>query len=128
MTKKTKTTLKKENSLKIKIKKFITKETIFYFILLVLDIAIIIYSARHNYANYVSLDNTKKVFVGKTKHLLFGKNYITLITTIFFYVYILLSNKILFHKKNKKKFIVTTALILLILNITLFYLFTKRIY
>lgn len=108
--------------------KLITKENMFYTVLLILDIAIIIYSARHNYANYILLDNSKKMFVGRTKNLLFGKNYITLITTTFFYIYILLSNKILFHKKNTSKFVITTIIILLILNITLFYLFTKRIY
>ena len=86
-------------------KNILTKQNITYFILLILDIIIIIYSARHNYANYVSINQEKSIFVGDSKDLLFGKNYITLITTIFFFVYTLLLNKALFHKKNTKKFI-----------------------
>lgn len=109
-------------------KNILTKRNITYFILLILDIAIIIYSARHNYANYVSINQEKSIFVGDSKDLLFGKNYITLITTIFFFVYTLLLNKALFHKKNTKKFIIFLLLLLLILNITLFFIFTKRVY
>ena len=110
-----------------KIKKFINKDNIFYFVLLLIDISIIIYSARHNYANYVTI-NRKKVFIGKTKNILFGRNYIVLITTLFIYVYTLLSNKILLHKENKKEYIIKYGILLLLLNITLFYIFTKRIY
>lgn len=109
-------------------KNILTKQNITYFILLILDIIIIIYSARHNYANYVSINQEKSIFVGDSKDLLFGKNYITLITTIFFFVYTLLLNKALFHKKNTKKFILLFLTVLLILNITLFFIFTKRVY
>ena len=118
---------KKNPKNQTKIKKYITKDNIFYFVLLLIDISIIIYSARHNYANYVTI-NRKKVFIGKTKNILFGRNYIVLITTLFIYVYTLLSNKILLHKENKKEYIIKYGLLLLLLNITLFYIFTKRIY
>lgn len=119
---------KKKNTKKQpKIKKFINKDNIFYFVLLLIDVSIIIYSARHNYANYVTINN-EKVFIGKTKNMLFGRNYIVIITTLFIYVYTLLSNKILLHKENKKEYIIKYGLLLLLLNITLFYIFTKRIY
>ena len=87
---------------KINIKSKLNKRTIMYIILLILDIIIIIYSARHNYANYITINEDRKMFVGDSKDLLFGKNYITLITTFFFFIYTLLANKILFHKKIQK--------------------------
>ena len=118
---------KKTAKNRTKLKKFITKDNIFYFVLLLIDVSIIIYSARHNYANYVTINN-EKVFIGKTKNMLFGRNYIVIITTLFIYVYTLLSNKILLHKENKKEYIIKYGILLLLLNITLFYIFTKRIY
>lgn len=99
-----------------------------YLIMLILDIAIIIYSARNNHANYVTLTNNQSMFVGDTKDLLFGKNYITLIITFFFFIYTLLTNKLLFHIKNTQKFIIILLISLLTLNTVLFFIFTKRIY
>ena len=72
---------------KINIKSKLNKRTIMYIILLILDIIIIIYSARHNYANYITITEGNTMFVGDSKDLLFGKNYITLITTLFFFIY-----------------------------------------
>lgn len=118
---------KKEPLINI-IKNKITKKHIFYLILLILDIAIIIYSARHNYANYVSVDGSTPTFIGDTKDLFFGKNYITIITTAFFFGYTCLTNKFLFQEKNSKKFIFTLLVFLLILNLLLFFIFTKRVY
>ena len=104
------------------------KRNIFYLILLVIDIIIIIYSARHNYVNYVTLDNTEPFLLSDKKDLFFGKNYITIITTLFFYIYTLLCNKILFHQKNKKSFTIGLFIFILLLNLILFFIFTKRIY
>lgn len=119
---------KKNFSLIEIIKNKISKKNIFYLVLLILDIVIIIYSARHNYANYVSVGGSTPTFIGDTKDLFFGKNYITLITTIFFFVYTCLTNKFLFQRKNTKKFVFTVLISLLILNLLLFFIFTKRIY
>ena len=113
---------------KVNIKSKLNKKIIMYIIMLILDVSIIIYSARHNYANYITINKDHKMFVGDSKDLLFGKNYITLITTFFFFIYTLLANKILFHEKNTKKFIILLLLFLLILNIILFFIFTKRVY
>lgn len=104
------------------------KKNIFYTVLIIIDIIIIIYFARHNFANYVSLEGSKSVFIGDKKDLLFGKNYITLITTLFFYIYILISNKMLFHQKNTKKFSISLLIFLILLNTILFFIFTKRVY
>lgn len=128
------TSKKQKNIQKIRFNKFlaiiknkITKKNILYLVLLILDIAIIIYSARYNFANYISM-GTKTIFVGETKNLLFGKNYISLITTIFFFSYICIINKFLFHQKINKKFVLSLLIFLLILNISLFYIFTKKVY
>lgn len=119
---------KKKQQVLIFLKNKLAKKNIFYLIILILDITIIIYSARHNFANYVSINGTKSIFIGETKNLLFGRNYITLITTIFFFCYITLSNKILFKQKTTKKGLIYLLIFLLVLNISLFYIFTKRVY
>ena len=103
-------------------------QKIIYGIIVIIDILIIIYSARNNFANYATIKDEGKVFIGSTKNLLFGRNYITLIITLFFSIYILLCNKLLFNRKNTKKSIIKTLIFLLILNVVLFYIFTKRIY
>ena len=46
----------------------------FYIILSIIDVIIIIYSARHNYANYATINKKETFFVGDVKDLLFGKN------------------------------------------------------
>ena len=107
----------------------ITKDKVIYLLLGIIDIIIIIYAARKNYANFVSLAGSKSTYIGdSTKNLIFGKNYITLLTTAFFFIYICLLNKFMFHKKNTKKFVIILLLLLLIINCTLFYAFTNKIY
>ncbi len=107
----------------------ITKEYIIYLILGLLDIVIIIYSARHNYAHYVSIAGSKNVYIGDTfRNLIFGKNYITLVITAFFFSYICLLNKFMFHKKNTKKFVLILLISLILVNCILFYTFTNKIY
>ena len=126
--KKSSTPKKEENN---RLKELLLKpknQNIIYGVLVLIDIFIIIYSARHNYANYAKLINKERIFIGNTKNLFFGRNYITLIVTFFFFIYILMCNKLLFNKKNTKKSILLTGLFLLILNIVLFYIFTKKIY
>ena len=104
------------------------RQVLIYVILVLIDITLIIYSAKRNYINYVTLKGLGNISFGTTKDLLFGKNYITLIITFFFFTYILLCNKLLFDKKNTKIRTILTLIGLLILNIILFYIFTKRIY
>lgn len=116
---------KKNKDSKLKI----SKENITYASLLIIDIFIIIYSAKKNYANYVSLAGSKNTYIGDNSlHLILGKNYITLIITAFFCIYICLLNKIILKKKNTKKFITILLLSLLIINCILFYAFTNKIY
>ncbi len=129
---------KKEVTKKPKIKKgkkeTTTKEIskkniiIFYSIILILDITFIIYFAKHNIVNYVSLPGNEIILVNKNKDLLFGRNYISLILSAFFYIYTLLCNKFLLNIKNTKKIAISMFLFYLILNILLFYLFTQKIY
>lgn len=121
---------RKKRKIKIKnsIKKLFTKRNIFNIIVIIIDISLTIYFARHNVANYVKITEKTTKFIGKTRNLLFGRNYINLITTAFFFLYICISNKYLFQKKITKKFLISTLIILLILNITLFLIFTKKVY
>lgn len=111
-----------------KIKNKITKENIIYFIIAILDIFIIIYSARKNIINYVSIDSSKPIYLGDKHNLFLGRNYITLITTIVVYIYILALNKFYFKKKISLKYMILVLLILLLLNCIIFYLFTTKVY
>jgi len=104
------------------------KVIVTYSILLLIDIIMTIYFAKHNYVNYVSLPRNEKILVSKTQKLLFGRNYITIIISLFFYIYTLLCNKYIFKIKNNKKIIISTLIFYLILNISLFYIFTNKIY
>lgn len=134
---KTKNTQKKKTSSKqnnnnfskyiLKIKKYLTKQNITYFTILLFDIILTIYLARHNMVNYaIVLD--EEIFISKTRYLLWGRNYINLITTTFFYIYLLIINKFFLHNKNTKKFLLYSLLIITILNLSIFIIFTKKIY
>ena len=126
---KTNMNLKKSKKIKESIKNKITKKNLFYLLIAVIDISFIIYCARHNYANYV-MDRIEGdyYYVGDSKDLLFGKNYITLIFSSIIFIYILLSNKVFFQKKNNKKAIIKLFFLVFLINIIRFFIFTKRIY
>lgn len=111
-----------------KIKLKLNKQQVFNLIVIIINIVIIIYFANKNIANYVKINNQNKEFIGTTTNLIFGRNYITLITASFFTIYTLLSNKVLFNKKQSLKEIPKTFLFYLILNILLFITFTKKVY
>ncbi len=104
------------------------KTIIIYLALLIVDIIMIIYAARHNFVNYTSMPGMSKILIGNNKKLFFGRNYINIIITIFFSIYTLLCNKYILKIKNTKKLTISLIIFYLILNIALFYLFTKRIY
>lgn len=118
----------KEKKINNYIKFNISKYNLYYILIAFIDIVFMIYAGRHNYANYVTSKSEGSFFVGDSKDLLFGKNYITLIFTSFIYIYILLSNKIIFQKNNTKKNMLKLLILLLLANIILFFIFTKRIY
>lgn len=121
---------KKKNPVKgFDIKKLINnnKNKLVLLILGLLDIILIIWCARDNVANYVMLDG-EDIFVGETKNLLLGRNYITLVITVFIYVYSLLINKVLLKNKIKFKYWVILFVIILVINMLLFYLFTNKVY
>lgn len=117
----------KESKKKINLKKYFTKVNITYFILFLLDIILVIYSARKNIVNYVVISD-QEVFVGKIRYLLLGRNYINLIIIGFFYIYTCLINRFFLQRKNTKKFLLWLFLILIILNLLLFFFFTKKVY
>ena len=117
----------KENKKKRSWKNLFTKKNITFFILFLLDILLVIYSANKNIVNYVTISN-QDIFVSKTKYLLWGRNYINIIITAFFYLYICLINRFFLNRKNTKKFLIWLLVILVLLNMVLFCIFTKRIY
>lgn len=110
-----------------KVKNLMTKRNITFFILILLDIILVIYSARKNIVNYVTVYD-QDIFVSKTRYLLVGRNYINLLITGFFYLYICLINRFFLLRRNTKKFLGWLFVILVIMNFVLFFLFTKRFY
>lgn len=103
------------------------KDKLVFFILGLIDVILIVWFARSNVANY-AIVNGKEIFVGKTKNLLFGRNYITLVISFFIVVYGLLINKIILKKKWKVKFLMLIFSFLIIFNMLLFYFFTNKVY
>lgn len=112
---------------KLNLKKYITKQNIIYLIIAISDIFLIIYSARRNMINYVKIEN-KKMYLGAKTNLIFGRNYISLVTTLVVYIYTLLINKVYFKKKMNIKNYIIFLILLLLLNCLIFYIFTNRVY
>lgn len=111
-----------------KVKEFIkNKKNIINFVLILFDLGLIIYVARDNIANYVNISG-KDIFVGDTKNLFLGRNYITLVITLFMYIYWLVIDKFLFKTKTSIKRYLVVLCILLLFNVMMFYLFTNRVY
>ncbi len=118
---------KKNKKQKLNLKKYITKQNIIYLIIAISDIFLIIYSARRNMINYVKIEN-KKMYLGAKTNLIFGRNYISLVTTLVVYIYTLLINKVYFKKKTNIKNYIIFLILLLLLNCLIFYIFTNRVY
>ena len=104
-----------------------SKNLIINTIIIVLNLVLIIYVAKQNTANYANV-NGEKVFVGNTKNLLFGRNYITLIITIFTNIYYLVMNKLILKNKFNKKQLILIFIGILLFNMLTFYIFTKKVY
>lgn len=107
--------------------KWVTKTNVTYFILILLDAILVIYSARQNIVNYVTVSD-EKIFVSKTRYLLWGRNYINIIITAFFYFYTCLMNHFFLKRRNTKKFLGCLLIGLILFNVILFFVFTKRVY
>ena len=112
---------------KLNLKKYITKQNIIYLIIAISDIFLIIYSARRNMINYVKIEN-KKMYLGAKTNLIFGRNYISLVTTLVVYIYTLLINKVYFKKKINIENYIIFLILLLLSNCLIFYIFTNRVY
>ena len=116
---------KNENTIKNFIIK--NKNIIIGICLLIMDILLIIYVANSNAVNYVNV-NGEEIFVGKTRNLLFGRNYITLVVSAFIFLYGLLINKVVVRKKISIKQMLFILVGVLIFNMILFCIFTNRVY
>jgi hypothetical protein len=118
---------KKTNRLS-KIQNKLTKQNIIYLIILIVDILFTIYVARKNIINYVTIDSSKKIYLGDKHNLFLGRNYITLVTTFIVYIYYIILNKFYFKEKISIKKLILVLLILLLINCLVFYLFTVKVY
>lgn len=106
---------------------YINKTNIVYFFIGLCDIILVIFCARQNKIHYVRFLG-ENIFVGKTKNLIFGRNYINLIITLFFYIYVILVNKFFLKKGISKVFLIWTFLLIFIVNIILFCCFSYKVY
>lgn len=120
---------KRNSNKKDLIIKFISskKRIILMIVLLIINIVISIWCAKGNYVNYASLDG-KDILISDTKYLVFGRNYVGLIITLFVFCYSVLIDRFIFKNKINKKILVSWFVSLFLLNILLFSLFTNKIY
>ena len=105
----------------------VNKTSIIYFLLGLCDVVLVIYCARYNKAHYVKLLD-EDIFIGKTKNLIFGRNYINLIISLFFYVYSLLIYRLFLKKRFNKMYVIGSLLLIFIVNIILFVCFSVKVY
>lgn len=103
------------------------KEYLVYFFIMICDMVLVIYCACQNKVQYVKMLG-KDIFVGKSQDMFFGKNYINVIIIMFFGIYLLAVRKRLFHKGVTKKSLMITFCGVILINLVLFYIFTKRVY
>ena len=108
-------------------KNIVNKTSIIYFLLGLCDVVLVIYCARYNKAHYVKLLD-EDIFIGKTKNLIFGRNYINLIISLFFYVYSLLIYRLFLKKRFNKMYVIGSLLLIFIVNIILFVCFSVKVY
>ncbi len=109
------------------IKKFFNKVTVSYILIFLLDIVLVIFCATKNKVNYTSILGDEFV-IGKNSAMFLGRNYVNVFITLFFYLYILAINKVFLHVKNTRGKMIMFFLCLVILNLVLFFVFTKRVY
>lgn len=122
-----KVNLLKKNKVLLWIQKKLAKNNLIYLCLSFIDALLIIYFARKNAVNYVQIAG-EEIFISKTRYLLLGRNYINLIVTFFFFGYTLVLQRFFFKRKITVKYFIGILLFYFILNVILFYIFTKRIY
>ena len=103
------------------------KKNIIYFMILFFDIVMVIYCAKQNKVHYVDFGG-KSIFVGKTKDMLLGRNYVNCIITLFFYCYYLVIERFLMKNKLHKKKVLGSLFLLVFITLILFYCFTVRVY
>jgi len=96
-------------------------------ILGIIDIILIICFARDNFANYAKVEGNT-IFVGEIRNLLFGRNYIGLIVTIFIYIYGIVVSKVLCRNKIGIRKTILWFVLVFVVNMILFYVFTNKIY
>lgn len=92
-----------------------------------LDVCLIIYVAKSNSVNYVDI-NGNNVLVGDEKNLLFGRNYITLVVSLFTFIYFIIIDKFMLKIKEDKKYLLWLFIGILLVNMILFFIFTNRVY
>ena len=109
------------------VNKIFNKVNITYLVILLCDIALVIYCARFNKINYARVLD-KEIFVGKTSNYIFGRNYINIIITVFVYFYVVIMNKFFLGRKNTKRFMIASFLLIAFINLLLFIIFSKRVY
>ena len=108
-------------------KKYFMKLHLCHFLLIVCDIILVIYCARQNKVHYVKLFD-ENIFVGNTRDLVLGRNYVNVIISCFFYIYMLLIEKFFLHRNVNKKTLICFFVGIWCINLILFCIFTQKIY
>ena len=103
------------------------RNILIYMFLVIVDVVMVVFMSRNNVVHLVRL-NGKQIILGSTKYLLFGRNYVNLVIISFFSIYTIILQRFLFKKRIIWNYVIFTVLFYFLLNIILFYCFTKRVY
>lgn len=103
------------------------KNILIHIFLVIVDVVMVIFMARNNVVHLVRV-NGNKIVLGSTGYLLFGRNYVNLVIISFFSMYTIFLQRFLLKKRITWKYIIFTILFYFLLNMILFYCFTKRVY
>lgn len=106
---------------------FLSDKNYIYFFLIVVNVLFTIFIAKKNSINYATVFG-KNILITEKTYAFLGRNYINLFIILFFSFYTILLKKVLMKKKITWKFVVFLFLFYFILDVLLFYYFTKRIF
>ena len=106
---------------------FLNDKNYIYFFLIVVNVLFTIFIAKKNSINYATVFG-KNILITEKTYAFLGRNYINLFIILFFSFYTILLKKVLMKKKITWKFVAFSFLFYFILDILLFYYFTKHIF
>ena len=108
-------------------KKLLSKENFIYLFIVLINIVFTIYIAQKTSIHYAKVLGNN-ILVTNNLYMFFGRKYVNLLIIGFFSLYTILIRKFILKRKNKLSTFFFILLFYFLLDILLFYIFTKRIF